>query len=177
MEIYIDSKRIYEGKILNLRVDTVEISRNGRHATREVVEHRSAVAILARDENGKFLLVRQYRYPVQAELIEIPAGIMEMGEEPLEAAQRELREETGYSAEKWTAIPPIYSTPGFSDEKLYMFMAEGLRWDPLTQDEDEDISLIRCSEEEARDMLCAQKTQDAKTMAALAIYFATKNNA
>ena len=174
MEIYIDSKRIYEGKILNLRVDTIEVSKNGRRATREVVEHRNAVAILARDAEGKFLLVKQYRYPVQTDLIEIPAGIMEEGENPLESAQRELREETGYSARTWTAMPPIFSSPGFSDEKLFIFIAEGLEWDPLNPDYDEDISLIRATEEELLSLMKSTDTQDAKTLAAIGMYFALK---
>ena len=92
MERCLSSQRIYEGKILNLRVDEVEVSRNGRHARREVVEHRSAVAILARDQEGRFLLVRQFRYPLNAEIVEVPAGLIEKDEPPLEAAQRELRE-------------------------------------------------------------------------------------
>ena len=171
MEIYIDSKRIYEGKILNLRVDTIEVSKNGRRALREVVEHRNAVAILARDAEGKFLLVKQYRYPVQADLIEIPAGIMEEGENPLESAQRELREETGYSAGKWTAMPPIFSSPGFSDEKLYIYIAEDLEWNPLNPDEDEDIALIRATEDELLALMKSTDTQDAKTLAAIGMYF------
>ena len=91
MERCLTSRKVYEGKILNLRIDEVEVSRNGRHTKREVVEHRSAAAILARDESGKFLLVRQFRYPLNREIIEIPAGLIENGETPLEAAQRELR--------------------------------------------------------------------------------------
>lgn len=174
MELYIDSKRIYEGKILSVRVDTVEISKNGRHAKREVIEHGSAVAVLPIDGDGNLLLVKQFRYPVQAELIEIPAGLMEKGEEPLAAAQRELREETGYSAAKWTVLPPIFSTPGFSDEKLFMFIAEDLTWMPLSQDEDEDISLVRRSQADAKKMLTSTDVQDAKTIAALAVYFATR---
>ncbi|MCI6261030.1 NUDIX hydrolase [Pyramidobacter sp. SM-530-WT-4B] len=172
MERCLSSKRLYEGRILNLRVDQVEVSRNGRRATREVVEHRSAVAVLARDGEGRFLLVRQFRYPLNAEIVEIPAGLMERGEEPLQSAQRELREETGYRASKWTPMPAIFSSPGFSDEKLFVFLAEELAWDPLRPDDDEDIALLRFDDEQARALLGSSDPQDAKTLMALAWYFA-----
>lgn len=172
MERCLSSKRLYEGKILNLRIDQVEVSRNGCQATREVVEHRSAVAILARDGEGRFLLVRQFRYPLNAEIIEIPAGLMECGETPMQSAQRELREETGYRAAQWTPMPVIFSSPGFSDEKLFVFLADELVWDPLDSDEDEDISLLRFDEKQSRELLRSCSPQDAKTLMALAWYFA-----
>ena len=168
MERCLTSRKVYEGKILNLRIDEVEVSRNGRHTKREVVEHRSAAAILARDESGKFLLVRQFRYPLNREIIEIPAGLIENGETPLEAAQRELREETGYKAERWTEMPAIWTSPGFSDEKLYTYFAENLVHAPLKPDDDEDITLLRYSEEEVRSLLDSREPQDAKTLMALA---------
>ncbi len=175
MEHTLSSKRIYEGRILNLRVDEVEVSRNGRHARREVVEHGEAVAILARDSEGCFLFVRQYRYPIASELLEIPAGIMEAGETPVQSAARELREETGYRAEQWTHLSSIWTTPGFSNEKIYLFFAEKLVWDPLSPDEDEDISLTRLTEDEARALFLRSEAQDAKTLAALGWYFASKS--
>ena len=175
MEHTLSSKRIYEGRILNLRVDEVEVSRNGRHARREVVEHGEAVAILARDSEGCFLFVRQYRYPIASELLEIPAGIMEAGETPVQSAARELREETGYRAEQWTHLSSIWTTPGFSKEKIYLFFAEKLVWDPLSPDEDEDISLTHLTEDEARALFLRSEAQDAKTLAALGWYFASKS--
>ncbi len=171
MEKRLSTKRIFEGKLLSLRVDEVEVSKNGRHATREVVEHGDAVAILPIDEDGKILLVLQFRYAPNAELIEIPAGLIEKGEDPAVAAQRELREETGYSASRWTSMPAIWSSPGFSDEKLYVYLAEGLEKSPLNQDEDEDISLLRLSPDEARALLNSKDSQDAKTLMAIAWYF------
>lgn len=174
MERCLSSQRIYEGKILNLRVDEVEVSRNGRRARREVVEHRSAVAILARDQKGRFLLVRQFRYPLNAEIVEVPAGLIEKDELPLEAAQRELREETGYRASRWTVMPVIWSSPGFSDEKLHVFFAEDLEYAPLQPDDDEDLSLLRFGEEEIRALLDSTEPQDAKTLMALAWYLAVK---
>ena len=154
-----------------MRVDDVEVSRNGRKAVREVIEHRPAVAILARDGEGCFLMVRQFRYPLRSDLLEIPAGLMENGEVPLESAKRELREETGYSASVWRELPPIYTAPGFSDEKLYLFCAEDLHWDPLAPDEDEDIKLVRLSPEEAKSLFTSDVPQDAKTLTALGCFF------
>ncbi len=174
MERTISSKRIFEGKLLNLRLDEVEVSKNGRHATREVVEHGDAVAILPVDNEGKILLVRQFRYAPNAELIEMPAGLIEKGEDPDVAAQRELREETGYSASRWTSMPAIWSSPGFSDEKLYVYLAECLEKSPLNPDEDEDISLLRLSPDEARALLSSNEVQDAKTLMAIAWYFSRR---
>ena len=171
MERKLSSKRLYEGRILSLRVVDVEVSRIGRKAVREVIEHRAAVAILPVDEIGRFLMVRQYRYPLNADLLEIPAGLMEKGEEPLQTAKRELREETGYSAAKWEILPPVYTAPGFSNEKLHLFCAEGLQWDPLKPDDDEDISLVRCTRDEAEALFKSEEPQDAKTLAALGWFF------
>ncbi len=171
MERALSSKRVYEGKILNLRVDEVEVSRNGRHTKREVVEHGDAVAVLARDEEGRFLFVRQFRYPLKAELLEIPAGLIEKGESPRDAAARELREEAGYRAAKWTRLPAVWSSPGFSDEKIHLFYAEGLEWAPLDPDDDEDIALVRLTEDELLTMLDSSETLDGKSLASLAWYF------
>ncbi len=172
MERAVSSKRVYEGRILSLRVDEVEVSHNGRHTVREVVEHGAAAAILARDELGRLLFVRQFRYALDGELLEIPAGLVEKGETPEETAKRELREETGYRAAKWTRLPPVWSAPGFSNEMIFLFFAEGLEWAPLSPDDDESLSLVRLTDGEARAMLDGPGALDAKTMAALAWYFA-----
>ncbi len=172
MERCLSSQRIYDGKILNLRVDEVELSSQGHRACREVVEHKDAVAILARDSQGKFLMVRQFRYAVGDQLLEIPAGLIEPGEDPLEAAQRELREETGHGAANWKRLPQIYCSPGFSDEKLHLFAAWDLTWDPLDPDDDENIALERLSLEEVRALLLSQDPQDAKALAAFGYFFA-----
>lgn len=172
MERQLSTKRLYEGRILNLRVDEVEVSKNKSHARREVVEHRPAVAILARDEQGRFLAVRQFRYPVTEDLLEIPAGLMESGEDPLTTAKRELREETGYSADSWKTLTSVYSAPGFSNERLYLFAAWGLHWSPLKQDEDEDIQLVRLTLEEVKRLYLSGHTQDAKSLAAFGWAFA-----
>ena len=121
----IDTKEIFTGKIVKLRVDTVSLP-DGKLSTREVVEHSGAVAVVAMDKDNNIILVRQYRKAVESLLIEIPAGTLEKDEEPLLCAQRELREETGFTAQNWEEILSYYSAPGFSDEKLHLYYADDL---------------------------------------------------
>jgi len=120
----VSSRRAFSGRLLALRVDEVELE-SGRRATREVVEHPGAVAILAWD-GERLAAVRQWRQAAAAELLEIPAGTREPGEEPLVTAQRELAEECGLSASRWEAGPAFYTAPGFSTELLTLFLATDL---------------------------------------------------
>jgi ADP-ribose pyrophosphatase len=131
----IDSRRAFEGRLLSVRVDEVELD-NGRHATREVVEHRGAVGILAWDER-RLAMVSQWRTAAAAELLEIPAGTMDAGETPSTTAERELAEECGLSASSWEAGPSFFTAPGFCTERLTIFLATGLRPTPTTPPEDE----------------------------------------
>ena len=119
------SDKIYEGKILNLRIDTVELP-DKKYSKREIVEHSGGVAIVAVTDEGKIILVRQYRKAAEDFLYEIPAGKLEVNEEPKETAIRELREETGYEAEKINYVSEFYTSPGYSNEKVYLFLAENL---------------------------------------------------
>ena len=123
-EITVKSEKIFEGKIVNLRVDTVELE-NQKYAKREIVEHKSAACILAVN-NDKILLVRQYRKAIEEFIYELPAGILNIAEEPHEGALRELEEETGYTAGKIKLIYEFYTSPGFSNEKVYLFEAADL---------------------------------------------------
>src|SRR5699024_5032064 len=116
------SEKVFDGKILSLRVDTVELP-DKKYSKREVVEHDPAVAVVAADEDNNILLVKQYRKPVEKSLLEIPAGSLEIGENPKEGALRELKEETGYIAKDLEYITEFYSTPGFCTEKMYIFFA------------------------------------------------------
>ena len=111
-----ESERIFKGRLLGLRRDTVVLP-DGRHGTREVIEHPGAVAVAALTEDGGVLMVEQYRYAVGRQLLEIPAGCLEPGEEPLACAVRELREETGACAKEWTPLGYIYPTAGCSGER------------------------------------------------------------
>jgi len=163
------SKQIYSGKIVKLRVDDVTLS-NGHTTQREVVEHAPAVAILAVDDEGNVLLVRQFRYATGHELLEIPAGIMEKGESPEETARRELREEIGYDAKFLRHIASFYSSPGFSDEIIHLFCATGIFPSKLDSDEDEIIEGTKLSPGECKRLIEEKKIEDAKTLVALLWY-------
>jgi ADP-ribose pyrophosphatase len=131
------SRRIYEGKIIALRVDEVERD-DGHRSERAIIEHRGAVAILAWD-GERLAFVRQWRHAVGAALLELPAGTLDPGEEPLETARRELAEESGLAAEEWEAGPRFYTAPGFCDEEMRLFLATGLREVAAAAPDDEAI--------------------------------------
>ncbi len=128
-EEVISSRVIFEGRILKLRVDTVRTV-DGRETTREVVEHAACVAVVAVDEKGDILLVRQYRDALGKELLEIPAGGIDKGESPEAAVVREMQEETGFRPRQVTRLCGFYTTPGFCDEYLHLYLATGLEAGP-----------------------------------------------
>ncbi|HVJ48417.1 NUDIX hydrolase [Desulfitobacterium sp.] len=151
---------IFQGRLLRLNRDVVRLP-NGAEATREVVIHPGAVAIVAM-EGEELLLVKQYRYPIAQETLEIPAGKLESGETPEACAQRELREETGYQG-RLTYLGRFYTTPGFSNELIHLFSARDLVWAPLTADEDEFLGVERIPWVEAIRKARNGEFQDAKT--------------
>lgn len=164
----VQSKQVFQGRLLTVRVDEVELG-DGRRARREIVEHPSAVAILAlegRGEDQRVALVRQFRKAVGSYLLEMPAGTLEAGEEPLECAQRELLEETGLTARQWTHLQTFYTTPGFCTEKMWLFLAQDLEPGRATAS-DEQITLQFCSRSQVLDMLKKGQLQDAKTLVGL----------
>lgn len=140
----IGSETVYDGAILALRVDELTMP-GDRTARREVVEHHGAVAIVACDDDGAIATVTQYRHPVQRRLRELPAGLMDSGggESPVEAARRELMEEVGVEADRWHTLVDVASSPGFTDEALRVFVAEGLRTvdRPDAHDEEADMDI------------------------------------
>lgn len=160
-EVTIESKYIYKGKILNLRVDQVQLE-NGRTSSREIIEHNGAVAIVAVDGED-LIMVRQYRKAIEGELLEIPAGKLE-DEDPLECAKRELKEETGYSADEWQYVCDFYSTPGFSNERMFLYYATDLKKGEMDPDEDELIKVERVKLRDALEMLKRGQFKDAKTI-------------
>lgn len=156
----ISQETVFKGRLLHINRDTVRLP-NGAEATREVVRHPGAVAIVALAGND-LLLVKQYRYPIDQETLEIPAGKLELGELPENCAQRELREETGYQG-RLTYLGKFYSTPGFSNEIIHLFGAEELTWAPLTADDDEFLSVERIPWAEALRQAKNGEINDAKT--------------
>ncbi len=162
----INQETIFSGRIIETRVDTL-LMPDGRQITREVVHHPGAVAIIPIDSDDNVLLVRQYRYAVGLELLEIPAGVIEEGESPDHTAQRELREETGYASRNLRALGGIYSSPGFCDEFLYIYLARDLVESRLPGDDDEDITLERVPVSEVDRLIRLGEIQDAKSVAGL----------
>ena len=168
----INQETVFSGRIVEARVDTL-LTPDGRHITREVIHHPGAVAIIPIDADDNVLLVRQYRYPVGLELLEIPAGVIEAGESPDtgespdNTAQRELREETGYASRNLRPLGGIYSSPGFCDEMLYIYLARDLVESDLPGDEDEDITLERVPMSGVDRLIRLGEIQDAKSVAGL----------
>lgn len=162
----ISSQMLHRGKIVNLRVDTVELP-NGKMGTREVVEHAGAVAVVPVTEHGEVIMVRQYRYPVEEILWEIPAGKLDQGEDPEHCVRRELLEETGVVAANIYKIFSIYSSPGFSNEILHIYGAENLTYQKQKLDEDEFVEVERVSIDKALQMISEGKIKDSKTIAGI----------
>lgn len=162
----ISSKRIYEGKILNVRVDQVLLP-NGKESAREVVEFSQAVAVAALTKDNQILLVTQYRYPVGDVLIELPAGKMDRKEDPEECARRELQEETGYTAASMKKICEFYTTPGFTNELMHVFLAQDLTPGIQNPDEDEFVKVESVPFDDAIQMVFNGKIRDGKSIAGI----------
>ena len=158
----ISSDRIYTGKTISLRVDTVEIENRG-YQKREIVEHVGAVAIVAITDDNKVILIKQFRKPIEQVIWEIPAGKLEIGESPKECAIRELKEETGYSAKNIKLIYKFFTSSGFSNQKIYIFLATGLIKGEPDFDEDEFIEKYEVDIDEAKNMVINNEIEDAKT--------------
>jgi len=158
----LSSRRAFNGRLLALRVDKVELE-TGRHATREVVEHPGAVAILAWD-GERLAAVRQWRQAAGAELLEIPAGTREPGEEPLVTAQRELAEECGLGALRWEEGPAFYTAPGFSTELLTLFLATDLHPVDTAPPDDEALDRSWLTLDDALAAVDDGRIRDAKSL-------------
>lgn len=160
----IQSKSIYKGRVISLKVDDVTLP-NGNTSSREIVNHPGAVAIIALTPDKKLILVEQYRKALERSIIEIPAGKLEKGEEPIHTAVRELEEETGYRAEKLTFIQAFATSPGFADEVIHLFFAENITLveNKAALDEDEFVDLMEVTLEEAEKLVVEGKIYDAKT--------------
>jgi ADP-ribose pyrophosphatase len=162
----LQSRRVYEGDIINLRIDDLQLA-DGKATSREVVEHNGGVVIACQPSEHEVVLIKQYRYSVDLELIELPAGRIEKSEPPLAAAQRELTEETGYKAAVWEETAKLFSAPGFCNEILYLYRATKAEFVGKSLDEDEETEVIVLPLEKAWELVQSQAISDAKTVAGL----------
>ena len=164
----IESKKIYDGKVLTLVVDTVSLPSN-KQATREVVLHNGGVTIIPLPSPSTVVLVKQFRYPVRKFLWELPAGRLDLNEDPVLAAKRELKEETGYIANKIESLGIVYPLPGYSSEVLYFFKATDLIDDEPEPDPDENIEAKVMDLDQAWQMVKDGEIRDGKTIAGLSL--------
>jgi ADP-ribose pyrophosphatase len=167
--ILIGSRDIYEGRVIKLRVDEIEV-KDGLNVRREIIEHPGAVVILPLHADGRIFWVRQHRWAAQCKLLELPAGTLEAGEEPEATARRELIEEAGYAAATWQHLGGFFTAPGFCSEYIHAYLATGLTPETADGDEDEDIEVVPLTLEEALASLDRGEIEDAKSMAALFLY-------
>ena len=162
----VSSKTIFEGHIIKVTLDQAELP-NGKLAAREVVEHPGGVAVLALEEDNTTYLVKQFRYPIQQLLLELPAGKLDGPEDHLLAAQRELSEETGLEAEEWTYMGSILASPGFCTERLHMYLARKLSHKKQHLDEDEFLNVVPIPFDALVRQVMDGSQDDAKTVAAV----------
>ncbi|WP_099360605.1 NUDIX hydrolase [Fredinandcohnia onubensis] len=164
LEKTIKREVLFEGKVIDLHIEEVELP-NGHTSRRELIKHSGAVAILALTDENKIVMVQQYRKALDKVIVEIPAGKLEKGEAPEVTAKRELEEETGYDCETLTPLISFYTSPGFADELVHLFIAKDLKKieNPASLDEDEFVDLLEVSLDEALELLKEKKIYDAKT--------------
>ncbi len=146
------------------------LTADGRRSTREIVEHRPCIAVIAVDAEDNVLLVNQFRKPIEKELLEIPAGGIDDGEEPETAVVREMREETGFRPQKLKKLGGFYSAPGYATEYLYLYLATDLVPDPLSAEDTAGIKLVPIPVTKIRDLITSGKIQDSKSIAGLLFY-------
>ena len=166
LETTVETRRVFDGLILHVDHLTNRLP-NGKLAAREIARHIGASAILPVDDDGNAWLVWQFRAPVGRVLLEIPAGKLDYkGEDRLEAAKRELREETGLSAERWTHLTDLLTTPGFTDEKISLYLAQGLSLGESRPDDDEFLNVVKLPLGELIDLIAKGEVTDGKTICA-----------
>ena len=165
--------RIYEGHVINFRIDYLR-NPEGKEVIRELVEHNGGVTICCKPDADSIVLIKQYRHSVDEVLYELPAGRIEKGEDHLQAAKRELTEETGFTAKNWRELVRFYTAPGFCNEMLYMYEATDLTLQEQSLDDDEHVEVIVMPLAEAWQLVVDGKVRDAKTVAGLGFLCATK---
>ncbi len=166
----INSRTAFEGKVIDVLVDDVVIA-TGQKTIREVVKHKGGVVIIALKDDMNILMVKQYRYPIREESLELPAGKLDIDEDPAIACKRELEEETGYVAQDWKSLGYIYTSPGFCNEKLYLYLATNLKYVGDNPDEGEVLQTQEYKAGEIFDMIKNGEINDAKTICAMSRAF------
>lgn len=162
-----NSEYIFKGKIINLRRDEV-ILPNGKESTREVVEHKGGVCVLPLTDKNEVIFVRQFRYPYKEVLLEIPAGKRDsLDEDPLRCGKRELKEETGAESDNFVFLGELYPSPGFTNEIIYIYYADNLRYGQTNPDEDEFLDIVKIPLADAVEMVVNGEIKDSKTQAAI----------
>jgi len=169
IETKVSSEAVFDGKLLHVRRDTVRLP-DGTHATREHIVHPGAVLIVPVLPDGRLVVERQYRYPLDRVFIEFPAGKLDPGEEELATAQRELTEETGYVASTWTPLGTIHTLISYTNEKIDLYVAEGLAHVGARLDDGEFLEVVTMSVDEMLAALDRGEITDAKTVTALLLY-------
>ena len=164
-EVFVSGEEVFRGKLLHVVRDTITLP-NGQTGTREYIKHPGAACIVAEFEDGKLLLERQYRYPTGKAMIEFPAGKLDRGENPLVAAQRELKEETGYWARSWHTLGHMHPLIAYADEIIHIFHANGLVEGDAKLDQDEFLELFAATPEEVSAMIADNLISDGKTIVA-----------
>ena len=165
-ETMVSTETVYKGIIVNVRRDKAKLI-DGRITNREVVEHPGGVCVFALDNEGKVILVRQYRYPMQEVVLELPAGKLEKGEDPSDSGLRELGEETGLVPQTYLPMGVSFSSPGIMEEKIYYFFATDLVQGPVHPDDGEFLEVVRVPYEELLEMARKGEIKDAKTLVAI----------
>lgn len=162
----LSTKDIFNGKVISVQVDDVSLP-NGETSKREIVKHPGAVAIIALTDDGKIILVEQYRKALEKSIIELPAGKLEPNEDPMQTAIRELEEETGYTTniENLKFVDSFYTSPGFADEIIYIYLTNSIEklTTPVDGDDDEFVEMIEVTLDEALQLMKEQRIHDAKT--------------
>ena len=166
-ETKLSSEPIYQGSFVTINRDKVRLP-NGNESQRIVIRHPGAACVLAVTEEGKAVLVRQWRYAADAATLELPAGKLDAGEDPAVCALRELAEETPYRAERVEKLAEFYTAPGFCDEKMYLYLAEGITPTSTRQpDQDEFVETVLLSRQAVQEAIAANQIQDGKTLVGL----------
>ena len=161
----LSSEMKFDGKLIKVTYDIADV--NGKEAWREVVHHPGASAIVAIDEDNRIIMEKQFRYALNDYLLEIPAGKLDVGEDPLVCAKRELEEETGTIASEWISLGTIATSPGFCNEVIHLYVAKGLSKGEIHWDEDEYVEVERYTFDELLQRISEEKIKDSKTLSAL----------